>query len=131
MGAVDEISASAGLASPVLAAEEADSHALADLPLRQLVLDCLWTNGIDATHDLMPWNTRKGQPGKFPFNGRAIRMANATRLHAKSHLPGPGLDEGTNGLGELTGSRDFKSLVSCSRFVFHSWCGAGWAGNYG
>jgi hypothetical protein len=69
--------------------------------------------------------------GSSPKGQAAQEAIDVCLVSAEYHLPGPGFDKGTNGLGELTGRLDFKGLVSCSHFVLHSRGGDGWAVNYG
>src|SRR4030081_3578910 len=102
LGTVDKISASARLATSVLAAEESNAYSLASLPLRHV-----WSNGVDMTDHLVSWNTRKREAAKLPFNGCAVRMTNAPRLHAEAYLSRARLDKRTNDLCELTGGDDF------------------------
>ena len=78
---IHDVSASARFAHPVFAAEEADADSLTDLPLGHAA-----AQGVNATHDFVPWNSRQLQTRIHARDRGRIGVTDSACFHANSNL---------------------------------------------
>jgi hypothetical protein len=97
-----EITPSAGVTNGAMAANPADADALSFGPVGHAV-----PHGVDHACDLMTGNPRVSEPGKKPFLGEQIAVAEAAGLHLQTDFPRPGAGDGPfNNFDGAVGGRD-------------------------
>jgi hypothetical protein len=104
--AAHEIPVAAEVAVTAGAAQEPDTHPLADRPPADI-----GPQRVDPTDDLVARNARKGHAGKCGVDGRLVRVAHSTGLDANAHLADSRLSERPSHAGELSRGADFDCRV--------------------
>src|SRR5712672_354253 len=109
--AIDDVTAAAGLAGAVFAAEEADAYSLTNFPFRDAGAE-----GFDAADYFVAGNAREFETGIGAGYGGGVGVADAAGFYADANLAGAGLGDGALYHFEDIWRGDFYCFVG----AFHS-----------
>src|SRR5712671_6934676 len=109
--AIDDVTAAAGLAGAVFAAEEADAYSLTNFPFRDARAE-----RFDAADYFVAGNAREFETGIGAGYGGGVGVADAAGFYADANLAGAGLGDGALYHFEDIWRGDFYCFIG----AFHS-----------